>query len=140
MGGVDLRKAGAAPKLYHVLEEKQSTVSQGALFGSDHTYVIPGKKKEKDVPEYLKGVLAKNVDLDVAINPEELEGLDEEGVRQLYDEKLAEARRRADVREDLSDVVAEKAAQQKRKLLQKQEQQSKKTDSAKRAKTETFKF
>lgn len=72
-------------------------------------------------------------DVEVALTPEEIEGLDEAGIKQLYDAKVAEARA-ANKREDFSDMVAAKAAQQKRKLQQK-------ADANKKAKTgKDFKF
>lgn len=73
--------------------------------------------------------------MEIALTPEELEGLDDEGIRGLYEEKLAAARAaKASGREDFSDMVAGKAAQQKRKLAQQKEAQA-----AKRAKSD-FKF
>jgi splicing factor 3B subunit 2 len=73
--------------------------------------------------------------VEIALTPEELEGLDDDGIRQLYEEKLAAARSaKASGREDFSDLVAGKAAQQKRKLAQQKEAQA-----AKRSKTD-FKF
>ena len=52
-------------------------------------------------------------DVEVTLSPEELEGLDEAGIKALYDEKVAEVRS-ASRHEDLSDMVATTAAAQKR--------------------------
>jgi hypothetical protein len=50
-------------------------------------------------------------DVEVSIDPEELEGLDDAAVRQLYEARL-EAQRAANKREDFSDMVASKAREQ----------------------------
>ena len=72
-------------------------------------------------------------DLEVAIDPEELEGLDEAGVKALYNARLEEERVR-NKREDFSDMVAQHNAAAKRKAASK--------DTARQAKKakETFKF
>lgn len=72
-------------------------------------------------------------DLEVAIDPEELEGLDEAGVKALYNARLEEERAR-NKREDFSDMVAQHNAAAKRKAASK--------DAARQAKKpkETFKF
>ena len=56
-------------------------------------------------------------DVEVTLTPEEMEGLDEAALKALYEERVAEARA-GNRREDFSDLVAAKAAQQKRKLDQ----------------------
>jgi len=53
-------------------------------------------------------------DAEVVINPEELEGLSEAEMEELYNQRLTEART-ASGREDFSGLVAAKAQQQKRK-------------------------
>ncbi|KAL4431297.1 hypothetical protein ABPG75_006553 [Micractinium tetrahymenae] len=131
---VDLRKsseAAAAPRqLYTVLEQKQASVGAGALMGSDHTYVIPGKDKEGKVPLGAKArleALRREMpsDVDVSIDPAELEGLDDAALRDLYEMRVAEQRAAAG-REDFSDLVAAKAAQQKRKAAEKSSKEAKK--------------
>ena len=72
-------------------------------------------------------------DVDVTLTPEELEGLDEAGIKALYEEKLAEARA-SNRQEDLSDMVRQNAAAQKRKLAAKSDDKT-----GKKAK-ESFKF
>lgn len=54
-------------------------------------------------------------DAEVVIDPEELEGLSQAEMEELYAERLATARSGGGGREDFSDLVAAKAAQQKRK-------------------------
>lgn len=71
--------------------------------------------------------------IEVTLSPEEIEGLDEAAIRQLYEERV-EQMKQATRREDFSDMVAAKAAQQKRKLAQKQ------SGKAKKQKEEKFKF
>ena len=72
-------------------------------------------------------------DVDVTLTPEELEGLDEAGIKALYEEKLAEARS-SNRHEDLSDMVRQNAAAQKRKLAAKSD------DKAGKKAKESFKF
>lgn len=71
----------------------------------------------------------------MTLTPEELEGLDNEGIRALYEAKMAaaQAAARAD-REDFSDMVAGHAAAQKRKAAARADSRA-----AKKQK-DTFKF
>lgn len=79
----------------------------------------------------LQGLMPN--DVDVTLTPEELEGLDEAGIKALYEEKLAEARS-SNRHEDLSDMVRQNAAAQKRKLAAKSD------DKAGKKAKESFKF
>jgi|LauGreSuBDMM15SN_2_FD.fasta_scaffold41155_2 splicing factor 3B subunit 2 len=79
----------------------------------------------------LQGLMPS--DVEVNLQPEELEGLDEAGIKALYEEKVAEARA-ANRHEDLSDMVRQNAAAQKRKLAQKSD------DKASKKTKESFKF
>ena len=73
--------------------------------------------------------------MEVAIDPEELEGLTEQEMEELYTERLASAKAgAAGGREDFSDMVAAKAAQQKRKAAQQKDGKA-----AKKAK-DSYKF
>jgi len=87
---------GAPPELYKVLEQKDARVGSTALMGSSHSYALPAKS----------GV-------DVAIDADELEGLDEEALRLKYQEGV-EAKQAG--REDISDLMADQ--DRKRKRLQ----------------------
>jgi len=74
-------------------------------------------------------------EMEVTLSPEELEGLDNEGIRALYEAKLAAAQAAAaPEREDFSDLVAGHAAAQKRKIAAKADARA-----AKKQK-ESFKF
>ncbi|GFH25507.1 PSP domain-containing protein, partial [Haematococcus lacustris] len=84
------------------------------LLGTDHVYVIPGDKTKKPAKP-------GTIDVEVTLTPEEMEGLDDAGIKALYEEKVAEARRAANTREDFSSLVAENAAKQKRKAAAKQD-------------------
>lgn len=64
--------------------------------------------------------------VEVTLDPEELE--DKGAIQQLYEQKLLEQKERSK-RENFSDMVASKAAQQKRKLAARED-----------AKKDTFKF
>lgn len=79
---VDLRKrAGletpdsfsSSRELYQVLQEKAAQGANGQMFGSDRTYVLPGKG-----------------DVQVSMNPEELEDRlkDKEGMREAYEAQV----------------------------------------------------
>ena len=80
--------------LYRVLQQKDAKTA-GAFMGSSHTYEI------------------KKGDLELSLeNPEELEGLDAEALKDKY-EQMQKAQ--AGDREDFSDMVAEHAARQSKK-------------------------
>lgn len=121
---IDLRKASdkAVKQLYTVLEQKHAHVDHTALVGSDHVYVVPEKDKWPVGDKKRSEALQKMGDRDVEItlDPAELEGLDEDAIQELYAQKLKEAKasRR---KEDFSDMVAAKAAQQKRKMASKKD-------------------
>ncbi|KAI7836288.1 hypothetical protein COHA_009837 [Chlorella ohadii] len=124
---IDLRKTSEGPKqLYTVLEQQKANVGAGTLMGSEHTYVIPGaggaagKEKLSIAAQKRLEALRKDMpsDVDVSIDPTELEGLDDAALRELYEMRVAEQRAAAG-REDFSDMVAAKAAAQKRKAAEK---------------------
>ncbi|KAF6264232.1 hypothetical protein COO60DRAFT_1621623 [Scenedesmus sp. NREL 46B-D3] len=118
------------PQLYTVLEQRKANVGTG-LLGTDHTYVIPGAEGGKRKP----GAAGGAPDVEVTLSPEELEGLDNEGIRALYEAKMAAAQHAAQgEREDFSDMVARHAASQKRKIAERAE-----TRAAKKQK-DNFKF
>ena len=117
----ELRKGGtesvssmgsaAPPQLYKVLEQKEARVSGSSLMGSSHAYALPTKS----------GV-------DVALDADELEQLDEEGLRLKYQEGV-EARQAG--REDMSDLVADQNKKRKRAQEKK---------ASKKQKDKEFKF
>ncbi|KAL6784438.1 hypothetical protein ACKKBF_B01795 [Auxenochlorella protothecoides x Auxenochlorella symbiontica] len=121
---IDLRKGkDTGPRqLYTVLEQTAATGGAGVIMGSDHTYVLPGagEKKLSIAAQKRLEALRREVpsDLDVAIDPAELEGLSDAALRELYEGRVVEAREAAG-REDFSDMVAAKAAAQKRKAADK---------------------
>ncbi|KAK2076727.1 hypothetical protein QBZ16_005487 [Prototheca wickerhamii] len=121
---VDLRKDSGPRQLYTVLEQASAPAAgAGVLMGSEHTYVIPGQEEERK-PSIAAAkrleALRKEMpsDLDVALDPSELEGLDDAALRDLYEARVAEARQQGG-REDFSDLVAARAAAQKRKAAEK---------------------
>ncbi|KAF5840669.1 hypothetical protein DUNSADRAFT_15912 [Dunaliella salina] len=132
---VQLRKGHETeqPQLYQVLEQRQAPLAPGTLLGTDHVYVLPGQQKKGGVVSSVPGRPGAPGDVEVTLTPEEMEGLDEGGLKALYEQKLAEVRA-GNKREDFSDMVAAKAAQQKRKAQQK-------ADGGKKQKTgKDFKF
>ncbi|KAK9817729.1 hypothetical protein WJX72_001305 [[Myrmecia] bisecta] len=137
---IDLRKAKAQgdKQLYTVLEQQAANVGTGTLMGSDHTYVIPGggaDGKERRPANFKRLEMLKQQmasDVEVAIDPKELEGLDDAAIKALHESRLAE-QRATSAREDFSDLVAQKAAQQKRKAAERKE-------AGKAKKQKEFKF
>jgi len=123
---LNLRKGGDRP-LYQVLEQQAAQVQQGQIMGTDHTYVIPatGDRRAANVKKLEALRKDSGADMEVAIDPEELEGLDDAAVKALYEQRLADERARHS-REDFSDMVAGKAAQQKRKAAEKKESKNNK--------------
>merc|ERR1712097_32846 len=111
---IDLRKRSSKtatttgedePKeLYKVIGEKEVKIGS-ALMGSERIYDVSGAASSKKT-------IGSGVD--VAIAPEDLENLDEEGLRKAFEkqkEKDVQARRG----EDFSSMVKDHARQQKRK-------------------------
>ena len=117
---IDLRKRSSKtatttgedePKeLYKVIGEKEVKIGS-ALMGSERIYDVSGAASSKKT-------IGSGVD--VAIAPEDLENLDEEGLRKAFEkqkEKDVQARRG----EDFSSMVKDHARQQKRKADAKRE-------------------
>ena len=79
---IDLRKRAGTDtpdtqysnrELYHVIQEKKTGKGDGALFGSDKTYVLPGKG-----------------DVELSINPDQLENqLEADQLKDAYDAEKA---------------------------------------------------
>lgn len=80
--GSGVETPAEAPALYKVLKTQKASVG-GALYGSSHTYAMPGQE-------------GGGGDVQVALDPAELEGLDEEALARKYEEQMqvrARARR-----------------------------------------------
>ena len=75
---IELRKGiESVPKqLYTVLEQKSTSIDGNSLYGSDRKYVLPSSKK---VMEHV----------DVALDPSELEDMDEDQIKAKYEEAKA---------------------------------------------------
>ncbi|XP_063426142.1 splicing factor 3B subunit 2-like [Mytilus trossulus] len=103
-------QGGETPALYTILPEKKQQVGQ-AMMGSSHIYdmtaAAPGAKKTDKVS--AEGI-------EVALNPEELD-LDSAAMQAKYDETMREQQSQL-AKEDLSDMVAEHAAKQKKRKKQ----------------------
>ena len=110
-------------QLYQVLEQKQASALKAGVMGTDHVYDISGagpgtqakaaskkeKEKEKEKGKEkekekkpVTGAAAKRLEalkktmpdiMDVAIDPSDLETLDDNAIKELYDAKLAESRK-----------------------------------------------
>ncbi|KAJ3095437.1 Splicing factor 3B subunit 2 [Phlyctochytrium bullatum] len=138
---IELRKDRSrdeGPKdLYTVIPQKNQNVK--GFMGSQHTYDLSGvgasgseSKKRKAVP----GVIDAKTGVEVALNPEDLEGgLKGEAVRKAYEGQVKERREKETARmEDFSDMVAEHASKQAAKKRKKEE------EGKKGGKKDKFKF
>jgi len=150
---LDLRKARdttgdstpVEPKqLYQVIGEKEAGSARGQFMASSHTYDLSGAKA--DVPDDNHGLARAKVDardklglaakgnqaVDIALNPDELEGLDEEALKAKYNE-AANANKKDTSGEDYSDILQEGMGKRKAK-------QDAQERNAKKARAEEFKF
>ena len=132
---IDLRKdAGGAsgPKLFQVLEQKETRVG-GGLMGSSHGYVVPGEGGAggTEDPAATKSsragadLLRKDSNVDVQLDPKDLESDEamQAALKKKFDDAQAtEAAKRA--REDLSGMVADEAGRltKKRKAAEKKKE------------------
>lgn len=102
--------------LYTVLEERAASVGSAA-FGSAHTYAIPPARTGAAEPAPAGRARAKGPSgaVEVALDPSELEDLDEETLKQRYEAQVSAAKRGAQ-KEDMSDLVQEHEARKRRKV------------------------
>jgi len=112
--------SGDNPALFTVIPEKKVDKSGREMMGSTHTYDISA------------ATLRKGQGIDVALDPSDLEAgaLDTASMAARYEQTMKEQSSHL-AKEDLSDMVAEHAARQKRKKQQ---------DSSKSSKKYQFKF
>eukprot|EP00736_Rhodelphis_marinus_P002739 Rmarinus@m.9790 len=142
--GVETPSEAPTPKpLFEVLDQEQIGAGKG-MMGGTHKYVLPTaggglgaetpveKAKPKSVgAELLKKTQDQNR-VEVALNPEELENLTENVIKEKFQEKQDELSSRERV-DDYSDVLAEESRKRKRK--------QEKADKSKKQKEYTkFKF
>jgi splicing factor 3B subunit 2 len=86
--------------LFQILSQKENKIS--GFMGSTHTYELPSRKDKL-------GLVPKSVNL--AFNPEDLDGLDEATLKRKYEEEI-ENKTNVVRGEDFSDMVAEHAEKQ----------------------------
>jgi len=124
----DVRKQ---PKqLYTVIEEKKAAVGS-SLFGTEKTYVIPPAGAGAAVPTAAETEAEKKKakalgQVNVALNPEELEGLDAATLKKKYDaqievEKKTEKEQQAAKQSGIDEAVDEERQKKKRKTKQDKE-------------------
>ncbi|KAI8327803.1 hypothetical protein BC941DRAFT_385930 [Chlamydoabsidia padenii] len=115
---IELRKEGRRPaadqeekQLYQVLPQVDKKIS--GLMGSQHGYDLQSIDKPVIAPTSGRMATKRKLDnVDVAIDPSELEsGLDESTLRAKYEEKIKSKLPTANA-EDLSDMYAEHASRQ----------------------------
>ena len=105
-GGLDTPESvasAAPPALFTVLEQKDNKVG-GATFGSSHTYTVPSGKAAKPVSQGVN----------LALDPAELEKLDEATLKARYDEQR-KAESAASMPEDVSDILEEQERKRRKK-------------------------
>jgi len=90
-----------------VLKQKESAIGSAA-FGSSHAYVIGEEDKEKDKKKGKEAVnlikSQKTKEVDITLNPTDLENLTDAVLKEKYETTVAAADRE---REDVSDLLAE---------------------------------
>lgn len=127
MEQVQLRKDSVkdSKQLYQVLEQKTTSALKAGVMGSEHIYDLGGsdENKAKSKERKVTGAAAKRLEalkktmpdiMDVAIDPADLESLDDDAIKELYETKLAENRKVRGLN-DLSDMVASHQAGAKRR-------------------------
>ncbi len=132
MEQVQLRKDSVkdSKQLYQVLEQKATSALKSGVMGSEHVYDLGTQedikmataKTTKDTKEKkVTGAAAKRLEalkktmpdiMDVAIDPADLETLDDEAIKELYEAKLGENRKVRGLT-DLSDMMASHQAKRK---------------------------
>ncbi|XP_070577299.1 splicing factor 3B subunit 2-like [Ptychodera flava] len=100
-----MEQGGETPQLYTILPEKKAAVG-AAMLGSTYTYDVAGAKKTQAAGGTDQGIA-------VALDPSELD-LDTSAIEAKYEETVREQQGQLE-KEDLSDMVAEHAAKQKKK-------------------------
>jgi splicing factor 3B subunit 2 len=100
--------------LFTVLSQQETSIK--GFMGSAHTYHVPSKDK--------LGLAGPN-DVDVALNPEELESMDSETLKRKYQETVKQSSATV-AREDLSDMVTEHETRQQQKRGRKEDSSKKK--------------
>jgi splicing factor 3B subunit 2 len=117
---VNIRKDGTGSEtptevrsLYTVIEEKKTSVG-GGLFGTDRTYVLPtGNQGIEQKRAAMRG------QVNVALNPDELETLDAASLKRKYDQQLRDQSNVAVAeRSEVDEVIEEEARKKKRKTGQ----------------------
>lgn len=124
---IDLRKDGGAPKLFQVLEQKDTKVG-GGIMGSSHGYVVPAEGEGSAEAATGKAaragadLLRKDSNVDVQLDPKDLES--DEAMQAALKKKFEQAQEVESAkrsREDLSGMVADEAGRlnKKRKASEK---------------------
>lgn len=89
--------------LYTVLEEKKAAVGS-ALFGSQHTYVVPPSTAQSESEKRVAAAKSKAAGaVNVALNPEDLESLDAVTLKRKYEAQLEAENVSKKVRDDDED-------------------------------------
>merc|ERR1739838_598454 len=116
----DAMEGGETPQLYHVIAEKQAGAIGRQMMASSHVYDMNQARRKT----------GEQAGFDVALNPEDLE-LNPEQLTAKYEQQMR-AQEQVE-KEDFSDLVAEHAANQKKKRKQT-------NDSSKPSKSAAKKF
>jgi len=118
-----------APKaLYQVLSTQDAGSARGQFMASTHTYdmatIAPPKEPKVDPRDKLGLASKANQSVELALAPEELEGLDEEQLKAKFDAKQAEDKESAKG-EDYSDIMEEGEKKRKAKQVSREDKSKK---------------
>jgi len=108
-------------QLYTVLEEKKASIG-GGLFGSDRTYVLPAATGHDSNSEVEQKKKALRGQVDVVLNPDEIENLDAASLKRKYEAQLKAGSKQASQalsgleRSEVDEIIEDEARKKKRKL------------------------
>jgi len=97
--------AGTQKQLYQLLEQREVRVASSA-FGSSHAYIVPAGGGKGGVG---------NPEVNLALDPKELDKLDAGTLKAKYDE-LRKAEQAANAPEDVTDIIEEQERKRRRKI------------------------
>ena len=102
-------------QLFQVLQQASMAVGT-SLYGSGHKYVMPGSERRETKHKTVDLIKSQKTDkIEVSLNPDEVENLEQlsqDDFKRKLDAALAE---KQEVREDVSDIIAEHSKKKRKK-------------------------
>jgi splicing factor 3B subunit 2 len=92
-----LRKTKKNKELYTVLEQRETSVSSGELYGSSHLYVVPSKKDKKQSSSTATVDLMKSQrteEIELSLDPSEIPDLTEDALAKKFDREMADRKKK----------------------------------------------